>query len=296
MLKMRQIKARIKSVKNTQQITRTMEMVAAAKIKRAQERIEAARPYTFKMMDFLSDVAYHVTEVIHPLLEVHDPIEKVVVVSFTSNRGLCGSFNANIIRKTEGIISREKQGGRKVNLILIGRKGINYFRFIGEEVRAEYPSISDAPTFTEAKEIADHLIKLYLNYEADKIYLVFNHFKSLMEQRPLEHRLLPIREEVVTVGVEEERRAEFIFEPDANKVLLNLIPTYVETLVFRALLESVASEHAARRAAMKAASDNAEEMIRSLTLSFNKARQTQITQELTEIVTCAEAIKYIKQT
>ncbi|MCK4777939.1 MAG: ATP synthase F1 subunit gamma, partial [Actinomycetia bacterium] len=225
--------------------------------------------------------------------EVRKPAKKVAILSITSNRGLCGAFNTNIIKRTENIMEREKSEGRDVELLLVGKKGMSYFKFVGAEILKSFPDITDTPTFDNAKEIANLIIKLYEEKKVDTVFLVFNHFKSLMEQRPIEYRVLPIKEEGVTREEEGEEKKlfEYIFEPSAEKILFHLLPTYIETLVFRALLESVASEHAARRAAMKAATDNAKEMINLLTLTYNKARQSQITQEITEIVTSAEAIR-----
>lgn len=297
MQQLRQVRRRIKSVKSTQQITKTMEMVAAAKIRKAQARIEAARPYALKMVELLKDVAYSSGEVAHPLLKIPERIEKTLVVLVTSNRGLCGAFNTNAIRRAGSVLEREGGEGKKVNLVTVGKKSSSYFKFIGRPPAKEY-LVSDEPRYAEALEIANYLIEQFTSGAADRIYLVFNHFKSLLEQRPVEHRLLPVREGVVKAEeVEglEERRGEFLFEPSPQAVLERLLPNYVRVLVFRALLESVASEHAARRAAMKAATDNAEEMIKNLTLVYNKARQAQITQEITEITTCAEAIRYSKQ-
>lgn len=295
MAKVQEIKRRIKSTEKTRQITKTMEMVATARIRRAQERIEATRPYTFKMMEVLTNVSSHVTEAIHPLLEVREPPSTAVIVALTSNRGLCGAFNTNIIRKTEALKTQLETEGKKADLIVIGRKGANYFRYTGASLLAEYTNISEAPSFYDAKEIARLLIERYVNKETDEIHLIFNHFKSVAEQRPVEHRLLPIKSEVVEGEPQKEKATqEYLFEPSAEKVLFELLPTYVETLVYRALLESIASEYGARRTAMKSASDNAQEMISYLTRSFNRARQAQITQEISEIVGGADALKMTK--
>lgn len=288
-MRARQIKSRIKGVKKTQQITKTMEMVAAARIKKAQARIEAARPYALKMVDLLESVTASVQEVAHPLLEKREP-KSVMVVLFTSNRGLCGSFNSAVIRKAEQLIERETAAGRTVRLVVLGRKGAGYFQYRGVE-NLEVFEVSDRGEFQEAKTLADYVVASFANGDVDAVYLVFNHFKSLIRQIPTEFRLLPFESDSSkdegAVGP-----VDYLWEPSAADVLYSLLPTYMDTLVFRALLESVASEHAARRAAMKNATDNASEMIKVLTLRLNKARQAQITQELTEIVTSAEAIKY----
>jgi F-type H+-transporting ATPase subunit gamma len=288
-MKTRQIKNRIKGVKKTQQITRTMEMVAAARIKKAQARIEAARPYALKMVELMESVTASAGAVEHPLLDVREP-QTVMAVLFTANRGLCGSFNSNVIRRAEALIERETSLGRKVKLVVLGKKGVTYFRFKGVS-ELEVFDITDRAEFAEAKAVADHVVDAFTNGEVDAVYLIFNHFKSLLRQIPTEFKLLPFE------GSRSEEEGpqtpvDYLWEPSAEDVLYSLLPTYMDTLVYRALLESAASEHAARRAAMKNATDNASEMIRTLTLRLNKARQAQITQELTEIVTSAEAIKY----
>lgn len=291
MSRLRQIRNRIKGVKKTQQITKTMEMVAAARIKKAQARMEAARPYAIKMIEIMESVASAVKEEVkHPLMEKREP-QRVLVVVFTANRGLCGSFNSSVIRVTERLMEREMGFGRAVDLAVLGRKGMSYFNFKGYEI-ARYFEVSDKAEFSEAKQVSDFVIKGYSDGSYDAVYLIFNHFKSLLRQIPTEFRILPLEPKVS----EESKVAqtEYLWEPSAEAVLYELLPKYIETLIFRALLESVASEHAARRAAMKNATDNAGEMIRALTISMNKARQALITKELTEIVTSAEAIKYTK--
>ncbi len=290
MTKVREIKRRIKSVDSTQQITKTMEMVAAAKIRKAQEGIESARPYAMKMMEVLSDVAQYVGEGEHPLLEIHPSIEKVLVLALTSDRGLCGPFNTNIIRATEEIIARESKAGKKVELILVGRKGVSYFTYIGHKPLNQYQGFSDSPTVESAREISKKLMSMYTALETDQVYLVFNHFKSVVEQSPVEYQLLPIQEESVSEEPERILKGEYLFEPGAAEVLYKLLPSYIEALIYRALLESAASEHGARRTAMKNATDNAAEMINELTISFNRARQAIITQEISEIVGGAEAL------
>jgi F-type H+-transporting ATPase subunit gamma len=288
MSKLRKIKSRIKGVKKTQQITKTMEMVAAARIKKAQARMESARPYALKMIEIMESVAAAAGEIEHPLLEKREQ-KRVLAIAFTANRGLCGAFNSNIIRLTERLIQREEELGREVDLAVIGKKGLTYFNFKGREV-SKYFEISDRVEYTETRAVTEYVINTYTNKTYDAVYLIFNHFKSLLRQIPTEFRLLPLEPRVS--GEEEKSQFEFLWEPSAEAVLYELLPRYVDTLIFRAFLESAASEHAARRAAMKNATDNAGEMIKALTLSMNKARQAQITKELTEIVTSAEAIKY----
>ncbi|MCL6471243.1 MAG: ATP synthase F1 subunit gamma [Firmicutes bacterium] len=292
MSKARAVLSRIKSVEKTRQITRTMEMVAAAKIRKAQARIESARPYAVKMVEVLSNVAKHVGPDSHPLLKVHDPIQNVVIVPITSNRGLCGAFNMNILRQSEALYRKEVAEGRDVKFLAVGRKGVGYLKFSGYEMIAAHTEFSDNPTFVEAKIVADRLVEMYQEGTLDKAYLVFNHFKSVMEQKPMVHQLLPIAQEEIT-GTEDKKvqEAGYEFEPDAVTVLYDLLPRYIDTVVLRALMESAASEHAARRTAMKNATDSAGEMIESLTRWYNRARQAQITQEIAEIVGGANALQ-----
>lgn len=290
MAKTREIRRRIRSIDSTKQITKAMEMVATSKIKRAEERINAARPYASKMMEIMHGLARRAGQIQHPLLEVREPQKRTVILAVTADRGLCGAFNTNIIKRTENLLRKERQEGKEVRLLVVGRKGQNYFRFMNYELTRSYLGISDQPTFEQAREIAEFLMDLYTQYEADKVVLVFNRFKSIVEQKAIEHVILPIREEVAEEKPE-AIFAEYIFEPSAQGVLSRLLPTYVEAVVYRALLESAASEHGARRTAMKAATDNAQEMIGYLVRSYNKARQAQITQEIAEIVGGAEALE-----
>ncbi len=283
------LRRRIRSVDNTKQITKTMEMVAAAKIKRAQDRIEAARPYALTMMEVLENVGERVSVGQHPLLEVREKIEHTVVIPLSSDRGLCGAFNTNVIRRAEKLIKSESADGKRVSVFGVGRKGINYFKYTGNEFIGEKREISDKPTFQDAKEIAADLITRYTEKSVDKIVLVFNRFKSAMEQTVVEHVLLPIKKESVK-GEVDELSANYIFEPSDDAVLDKLLPTYIEALIYRSLMESAASEHGSRRTAMKSATDNATEMIGHLTRSLNRARQALITQEISEIVGGAEAL------
>lgn len=290
MAKTREIRRRIRSIDSTKQITKAMEMVATSKIKRAEERINAARPYASKMIEIMQGLARRAGQIQHPLLEVREPQKRTAILAVTADRGLCGAFNTNIIKLTENLLRKEKEEERETKLLVVGRKGQNYFRFMNYEVARSYVGISDQPTFEQAREIAGFLIDLYIQYEADKVILVFNRFKSIVEQKAIEHVILPIEEEVMEEKPEAVF-AEYLFEPSAQSVLSRLLPTYVEAVVYRALLESAASEHGARRTAMKAATDNAQEMIGYLVRSYNKARQAQITQEIAEIVGGAEALE-----
>lgn len=290
---LRDIKQRIDSTHSTRQITRTMEMVSTAKIKKAQERIEAARPYALSMMEVLGNVARFAIGAQHPLLIEHDKRERVIVISVTSDRGLAGAFNSNIIRLTETLMREENDKGATVDLVAVGKKAGAYFRYRGVEPIAAYRDISDKPTFADAKSIAAHVIGAYADGECDAVYVAFNHFKNVADQKPEIHQLLPIERRVMDEAAEDVEaakiNAEYQFEPDPESVLELLLPTYVETLIYRALMESAASEHGARRKAMKSATDNASEMITTLTRSYNRARQAAITQEIAEIVGGAAA-------
>jgi F-type H+-transporting ATPase subunit gamma len=290
---LRDIKQRITSTQSTRQITRTMEMVATAKIKKAQERIESARPYALAMMEVLGDVAKFVRGATHPLLETHPERKRVVVIAVTSDRGMCGAFNSNILRMTEQLMAKERDAGVTVDLIAVGKKAVGYFRYRGVEPLASYRDISEKPTIADARSIAAHVIPAYSEGGLDGVEIVFNRFKNVAEQKPESHELLPIPPAVVETGDAEMDSVvpEYIFEPSADDVLERLLPTYVETLIYRSLMESAASEQGARRTAMKSATDNASEMITTLTRSYNRARQASITGEIAEIVGGAAALE-----
>lgn len=292
MANLRDIKQRITSVQSTSQITRTMEMVATAKIKKAQERIESARPYALAMVEVLGNVARFVQGASHPLLEEHDERKRVVVVTVTSDRGMCGAFNSNILRLTEEIITREGEAGVEVDVIAVGKKALSYLRYRGIEPIGAYRDISDKATFADARNIAGQIIPGYADGTIDAAYVVFNRFKNVAEQKAEVYQLLPIEGRVMEAAEEDLRiTPEYVFEPTAEAVLERLLPTYVETLIFRGLMESAASEQGARRTAMKSATDNAGEMITTLTRSYNRARQAAITNEIAEIVGGAAALE-----
>lgn len=289
---LRDIKQRITSVHSTRQITRTMEMVATAKIKKAQERIEAARPYALSMIEVLGNVARFVQGATHPLLEEHAERKRVAVVTITSDRGMCGAFNSNILRLTEELIARETAADVEVDVISVGKKALSYLRYRGLEPLATYRDISDKPTFADARGIAAHIIPAYSAGEIDAAYVIFNRFKNVAEQRAEVYQLLPIEHRVMEQAEGDLRiTPEYVFEPTPQAVLERLLPTYVETLIYRGLMESAASEQGARRTAMKSATDNASEMITTLTRSYNRARQAAITNEIAEIVGGAAALK-----
>ncbi len=287
----RQIGRRIKSVDKIRQITRAMELVATSKIKKAEDRILATRPYAQKMVEMISNLTTQVGLVEHPLLKIHDPVKSTAILVLTSNRGLCGAFNTNLLRRTEELAKTEKDEGRDVKLLVAGRKGVSYLKYRGYEIAESYTDISDAPTFEEAGMLASRLMEMYIDYEIDLAFIVFNHFKTVAEQRPVVFKLFP-QEKIEEEEDEKTTAKEYLFEPSASELIEILMPAYAETVTFRTLLESAASEHGARRTAMKSATDNSAEMIDNLTLAFNRARQSEITQELSEITGTAEALKY----
>ncbi len=280
---MRDIKRRIRSIKNTQQITKAMEMVAAARLRRSQSRVELARPYAEEIRRIAGRIAGSLEEVSHPLL-VRREIERPCFVVFTSDRGLCGAFNARVIRFAQEML--KKRGSKRI--VAVGRKGRDFFRRRGYEILADFISIGDDPRVDVAKEIVRCVLSLYVDGAVDEVSLIYMEFISTGRQQPTVKRLLPIE-----IPSQEEGAAadDYLYEPGQKKVLEMVLPRFVESQVYRALLESKVSEHAARMLAMGNASENASKMIDQLTLSFNKARQAAITKELTEIVTGAEALK-----
>ncbi len=284
MSSLRDIKRRIKSVKNTQQITKAMKMVSAAKLRRAQEEITAARPYADRMLALIKRLASKTSPDSHPLLTKQGG-GRMQVVLITSDRGLCGSYNASLIRRTERFLSEKSES--TPSLYLIGRKGTEYFKRRSVDVVKTTPMGSARPGYSFAREIAKDMIRSYVDEGLEETYIIFGEFKSALTQRPVVQRVLPIPVEEET----EEAGGEIIFEPSEAGVLDRLLPSYVEVQVFRALLESSASEHGARMTAMDSASKNASEMISSLTLTYNRLRQAAITKELMEIIGGAEALK-----
>lgn len=282
---MRDIKRRIRSIKNTEQITRAMEMVAAARLRRAQSRVEAARPYAEEIRSLAGRLAATLEDASHPLL-VQREIRNRGFVVFTSDRGLCGAFNARIIRFAQDLLKERKTK----SIVAVGRKGRDFFRRRGYDLLAEFIGIGDEPGVDVAREIVRRIIKLYEGGELDEVGLVYTEFISTARQRPVVRRLLPIE----IPSEKEDGKSltdDYIYEPGPGRVLEMVLPRFVESQVYRAILESKVSEHAARMLAMGNASENAGKMIEQLTLSFNKARQAAITKELTEIVTGAEALK-----
>jgi F-type H+-transporting ATPase subunit gamma len=293
MASQRDIKRRITSVQNTRKITKAMEMVAAARLRRAQTRIEATRPYALLMTEFIAGLAHdiEVDPEQFPLLKVHEEVRRVAIVALTGDRGLSGAFNANVIRATTELVRKYRAQSVEVDLFVVGRKGVGTFRFQGYEHRA-YTGFTDRPDFSDAQAIARRLADLYIAERIDRVHLIYNHFKSAMEQYVTEQILLPIQEEITPEFLPEEStiHSDFLFEPPAPVILEDLLPGFVEMAVYRALLESAASELGARMTAMRNASESAGEMIDSLTLAMNRVRQASITQEILEVVAGADAL------
>jgi F-type H+-transporting ATPase subunit gamma len=282
------IRRRIRSVKNTQQITKAMKMVSAAKLRRAQDAIFAARPYARKMMDVLSSLAARAEDRSHPLLEQREGGRTLLVV-ITADKGLCGGFNANIIRAAVRFL--DEHAREDVHLDLLGRKGRDFFRRRERyHIRSEQIGLFQALRYPAAQALARELIEAYVSRQVDKVYLIYNEFKSVIQQRIVVEQLLPIERRVPPERAPAgEAALDYLYEPEPGRIYGGLLPKHVEVQVWRALLESAAAEHGARMAAMDAATRNAEDMIDRLTLYMNKVRQAAITKEIIEVVSGAGA-------
>jgi len=288
MASLRDIRRKIVSIKKTQQITKAMKMVAAAKLRRSQERVVAARPFARKMLAVITSLAARVERGKHPLLAKREP-KKVNLVVLTSDRGLCGAYNTNILRKAVEVVREFQAQGKEVKINIIGRKGRDFFR-----KRPSYTiglSFADLGMidFEKAAEIGKLIIEHYSASGTDEVYLLYNEFKSVMQQKVTLEKLLPVEppaeEDPFTSAV------DYLYEPSAEAILSSILPKHIEVQVFRALLESQASEMGSRMTAMDSATRNARDMIGKLTLKFNKQRQAAITKEISEIVGGAEALK-----
>ena len=284
------MRRRIKSVKNTQQITKAMKMVAAAKLKRAQDRVTAARPYAKKMTDVLSALSSNVTdEFSHPLLDARGD-ENYLVVLVTADKGLAGGFNANVIKATQAFIAQNPD--KSIDMVAVGRKGRDFFKRRQTTISEEYIGLTGRGTanYSDAAEISAEIIKRFTEDESiDKVFLVFTEFKTVLSQKPIVEQLLPIPK--IEAGEEDAgSTAEYIYEQPAAEIFGKLLPKQVETQIYRAMLESVASEQGSRMTAMDSASKNAGELIDSLTLNMNRIRQAAITKEIIEVVSGAAAL------
>jgi F-type H+-transporting ATPase subunit gamma len=275
------LRRRIRSVKSTQQITRAMKMISAAKLRRAQDAIYAARPYAREMLEVLNSLATRADPHAHPLLQERSGSRTLLVV-VTADRGLCGAFSANIVRAATGFL-RDRDQSRS-SLELIGRRGRDYFRRRRYTIRAERVGIFQALRYATAREIAGELIQEYLEDRVDEVHVVYNEFKSIIQQRVVVERLLPIEKLILQPH---EPAQDYVYEPAPKELFASLLPRHVEVQLWRTLLESAAAEHGARMAAMDAATNNAAEMIEKLTLYMNKVRQAKITNEIIEVVSGA---------
>lgn len=280
----REIKRRIKSVKNTRQITKAMKMVAAAKLRKAQERAENTRPYAEKIKEVISSIAAGTKDFSHPMLESR-PVKKSGYLVITSDRGLAGPYNTNILKLVANTIKERHRSSDEYTLFVIGKKGRDFFKKRNYPVVEEVTDLQDNPTLVEIKEIAQKAIGMFSEGTFDELKLFYNEFVSAIQQVPIEKQLLPLASEDVLSGPV----VTYEYEPNSEVVLEKLLPKYAETLLYSALLDAKASEYGSRMTAMGSATDNASEMIDSLTLKFNRARQAAITQEIAEIVSGANA-------
>ncbi len=290
MASLRDMRRKIASVKSTQKITNTMKLVAAAKFRRAQMDILSLRPYAYRMHEMLSSLAMRASEGVHPLLERREE-KRVLLVVVTSDRGLCGAFNTNILRRMETFVEEKKGEGKDVHLLLIGRKARDYVERRKGQFNVDNIYINlflKRVRFEDAAMIADYLAESYVGGKYDAVYVLYNEFKSAIRQEVVVEQFIPIRPMELREG---DVPVDFIYEPSRDEVLKELLPLHLRTQMYRVFLESAASEHGARMTSMDNATKNAEEMIRKLTLEYNKARQASITKELLEIVAGAEALK-----
>ena len=289
------LKRRVRSVRNTRKITRALELVAAARLRRAQARIEAMRPYADRMMELMIGTARASSSVRGlPLLQRHEEERAVAILPLTGDRGLAGAFNAQVLRHALALDRQLRAEGKRVRWLAAGRKGVSTLRFRRFEIVQSWTGFSDRPSYHDAQALAHAVSELYTSGEVDRVVIVYNHFVSPLVQQVIEQDVLPIPEQRLHAGEEAEQHAallgDFIYEPEPEQILERLLPVYVETELYRALLESAASEQGARMTAMRNASKNAGELIDSLTLAMNRARQAEITQEILEVVAGADAL------
>ncbi len=292
MASVQDIRRRIRSVGNTRKITRAMELVAAAKLRRAQTRIEAMRPFAERMQELMVGVARASTSLRGlPLLQRRD-LRKAAILPLTGDRGLAGAFNAQILREAFAVERRLGGEGVEPRWLVAGKKGASTLRFRRYEVEQAWTGFSDSPRYADAQAIAHRISELYAEQEVDQVVVIYNHFESALTQRVVTQEVLPIPESLLEGEDEHEQTlfGDFIYEPEPELILERLLPVYVETELYRALLESAASEQGARMTAMRNASKNAAELIDSLTLQMNRARQAETTQEILEVVGGAEAL------
>ena len=287
------LRRKIASVKNTQKITKAMKMVAAAKLKRAQDRILSARPYAHKLRGVVANLGERACRTSHPLLHKRDG-NKTELLVVTSDRGLCGAFNTNILRRAVEALSESQNRGEQVAISLVGGKSIDFFRRRSWSIRQEWPGVFDRLSYEHALDIGHDIVRQYNEGAFDQLYVVYNEFKSVMQQRVIVEKFFPI-EALEEEGTSPESsvgpKGSYLYEPDEDELLATLLPKHFEVQAFRVLLESAAAEQAARMTAMDGATRNAGELIKKVTLFYNKTRQAAITKELMDIVGGAEALK-----
>jgi F-type H+-transporting ATPase subunit gamma len=286
MAKGRELKGRIKTVENTRKITRTMEMVATSKMKRAQDRVVAARPFANSLTEVIANLYTPELAEAFPLLRQPATTNKAAVIVLTSNRGLAGAFNANLLKESRALLGRLKESNVEPELHVIGKKGLGYFRYVNRAVASSRTDISDRPTAENAAQIVDELIQRFASGDIDAVYIVYAKFQSALSTPPTTQTILP-----VTPPKRTGPQPDYILLPSAEVILTQLLPSYVRNSVYKALVETAAGEQGARRTAMKNATDNAGEMLNVLRRTFNRARQAQITQEIAEIVGGAAALQ-----
>ena len=286
MAKGRELKGRIKSVENTRKITRTMEMVATSKMKRAQDRVVAARPYADALAEVISSLYSPELAERFPLLRQPAQVRRAAVLLLTSNRGLAGGFNSNLIKEARSLLARLEREGTEVEFHVVGRKGLGYFRYVGRTIASNRTDISDRPTAEDAAALVDGLMRDFVAGALDAVYVVQAKFNSALSTPPASVRVLPVEPPPRSTT-----QRDYLLLPSAEAILTELLPSYVRNAVYRALVETVAAEQGARRTAMKSATDNASEMLNVLRRTYNRARQAQITQEIAEIVGGAAALQ-----
>jgi F-type H+-transporting ATPase subunit gamma len=291
MATLQDIRRRITSTHNMRKVTKAMELVSAAKLRRAQSRMEALRPYAGAMVEMMRDLATFATEKSSfALLREHDTAKAEALLVITGDRGLAGAFNANVLRACLAADRDLAARGLQRRLLVVGKKGIGTLRFRGMTIDQSWSGKSDRPTYADAGAMAKAVIDLYTSEQVDRVRLIYNHFTSPIEQKLMDVQILPIEPQEIYTEGRERPLVSYLYEPEEAEIFRSLLPRYVEIAIFRALLESSASEQGARMTAMRNASDSADEMIDSLTLSMNRARQASITQEILEVVAGAEAL------
>jgi F-type H+-transporting ATPase subunit gamma len=294
MASLKEVKDKIASVRKTKQITRAMNMVASAKLRKAQSRIEKFRPYAEKYYEILGDLAQGVDSSAHPLLEQRDEINNVAVVLITSERGLCGAFNSNLVQMATKFADSRVESGQNIKFYCAGKKGSKDISKSSYDLVSDHSDVMENFDFTLASQIGSEIINAYYQREVDEVHLVYGRFINVIKQEPTRLQILPVSHESGEEQSEEEQggtKAEYTYEPSVEGILDELLPRFIKVQLYRGLLETSASEHAARMTAMDNATRNCDDMISNLTLTYNKARQAAITSELLDIVGGAEALK-----